>query len=672
MSSSRRTVLLVQLPIPPAGPQPIHANVPLAAGYLKLFARRRGLDGGACEIEILPPALANTLGDQGVVEEILTRRPWLVGFTCYVWNVERTLWIAERLKQARPDLLIVLGGPEVTPDNHWVLNHPAVDYAVIGEGEQTFAELLETLLDGRLGARGEGRGMRGEGSGFRVQGSEDRHRTSSPNPELRTPNPHLSSVIPHPLTPSPRHLVIRAPLANLDEVSSPYLEGILDAADEKVMFLETMRGCKFHCKFCYYPRGYDRVYLLSPEKIAANLRHAAQRGAREIVLLDPTLNQRPDFEGFLRLLAENNPDRQFTFFGELRAEGIDAKTAALLKAANFAEVEVGLQSLDKLTQELMGRRVNLGKFSGGMHALGDAGIRVRVDLILGLPGDTPDSFRSGIAYLHDSGLHSAAQVFNLSILPGTAFREEAGTLGLKYQSRPPYYVLQTPTLSLEDMYTLMDEAQEAFGLEYDPVPPPQLNLPEAGRGPVGFARLDLDSNLEDRPARLPPAAERAQAFTLWLRSADFHSRRQTAAKLIRQVVTDNPHTTLEVILEPTGTGILPVGGMPSRSVGMSSARHGDGDDAMPPSTGEMPMPPGRLTTEALESFLEACHPNASYLDLYYSLHPNRLLGAKRLVVLLPGEERSRPGPEWIDQVSEYATLVWRGEESEGSRPLADW
>jgi hypothetical protein len=72
---------------------------------------------------------------------------------------------------------------------------------------------------------------------------------------------------------------------------------------------------------------------------------------------------------------------------------------------------------------------------------------------------------------------------------------------------------------------------------------------------------------------------------------------------------------------------------------------------------------------ALEAFLEACHPSASYLDLYYSLHPNRLLGAKRLVVLLPGEDRSRLGPEWIDEVGQYATLVWRGDEAEavGSR-----
>ena len=575
-----RHVLLVQLPIPPPGPQAVRHNVPLAAGYLKLFARKRGLENRGYQIEILPPPVANALGDQGLVEELLSREPWLVGFTCYVWNVERTLWIAERLKQARPELGIVLGGPEITADNQWVHDHPAVDYAVVGEGEQTFAELLERKRKAGTGEAGGGK-------------RTDEVESSVPLSAFRFP----------------------LLLTGLDEVSSPYLEGILDAADEQVMFLETMRGCRFRCKFCYYPKGYRRVSLLSPEKIAANLRHAVERGAREVVLLDPTLNQRPDFEEFLRLLARNNPDRQLAFFGELRAEGIDAAKAALLRAANFSEVEIGLQSVDPRAQELMGRKVNLKGFERGARAMLEAGIAVRVDLILGLPGDTADSVRRGIDYLHGSGLYSAVQVFNLSILPGTEFRREAEALGLKHQARPPYYVLQTPTLALEEMYRLMEEAQDAFGLEYDPVGPPSLEVPENASGPVAIARIDLDQG----PAELPPATQRAQAFTLWLRSADFHSRRQAAAALIRQVLADNPHTTLQVILDPTAE-------------------------------------PERLTTRALETFLEACYSSSSYLDLYYGLHPSRLLGAKRLVVLLPHEHRARLGPGWVDQVGQYASL----------------
>ena len=142
--NSRRNVLLAQLPIPPAGIQPIVGNVPLAAGYLILHARLKGLDEHY-EFDILPPPIANSYSDCGLVEEILARQPWMVGFSCYLWNINRTLWICEQLKARRPELLIVLGGPEITSDNAWVLESGTIDYAVIGEGEQTFTELLVAL-----------------------------------------------------------------------------------------------------------------------------------------------------------------------------------------------------------------------------------------------------------------------------------------------------------------------------------------------------------------------------------------------------------------------------------------------------------------------------------------------------------------------------------------------
>src|SRR5205823_1701499 len=125
-----RSVVLVQLPIPPLGPTPVRGNVPLAAAYLKLFAERQGL-GDSYAIELLPAHQANTLGDHALVEAIAARGPWLVGFTCYLWNVERTLWLARELKRRRPGVLVVLGGPEITADNAWVLETPDYDFAVI-------------------------------------------------------------------------------------------------------------------------------------------------------------------------------------------------------------------------------------------------------------------------------------------------------------------------------------------------------------------------------------------------------------------------------------------------------------------------------------------------------------------------------------------------------------
>src|SRR5262245_23872303 len=129
LPTERRTVVLVQLPIPPLGPEPIRGNVPLAAAYLKLFAASRNLDS-YYSIGIVPSVEANTLGDRALVQSLVERRSWMVGFTCYVWNIERTLWIARELKRLQPDVKIVLGGPEITADNAWVLQTEVYDFAV--------------------------------------------------------------------------------------------------------------------------------------------------------------------------------------------------------------------------------------------------------------------------------------------------------------------------------------------------------------------------------------------------------------------------------------------------------------------------------------------------------------------------------------------------------------
>ena len=581
-----RSVLLVQLPIPPAGPTEVVGNVPLAAGYLKMMARQRGLDADF-DIQIFPPTLANNCSDRGIVAAILQRDPWMVGFTCYLWNIDRTIWICQQLKAVRPDLQIVLGGPEITADNGWVLEQSCIDYAVVGEGEQTFCELLTSLK-----------------SGVEEPIAGLWRRTSPAAPAFRQPLPHLN------------------------DISSPYLDGILDAADEEMLMLETIRGCIFKCKFCYYPKSYDALYFVSRDKIIANLKHAADHGAREVVLLDPTLNQRRDFDDFLRLLSDCNPThadgtRQFTYFGELRAEGINVETAKLLRAANFSEVEIGLQSVDPLAQDLMDRRNNLKAFERGVRAMMDAGIRVKVDLIIGLPGDTEASVRRGYEYLSQTGLFTDVQVFNLAILPGTAFRAEAEVLGLKFQPRPPYYVLETPTLNLTQIYGLMQEAQDIFDTDFDPFPPPKLTFDIAPGDPIPVAEFDLDA--EPFVESLPAAEDRTHAFTLRFKSGKWNrSALRRAVSMINCVLTENPHSTLQVLVEPVHDSEL-------------------------------------LKPAFLQELLRACYSTSNYLDRYYGLNPEGLLGSKRLLVILPAEHSPTVSEDWIDSINEFATVLWRGQ-----------
>ena len=509
----------------------------------------------------------------------------MVGFTCFVWNVERSLWLAERIKLARPDVKIVLGGPEITADNRWATEHRAVDRAIFGEGEAAFVQLLASFRDG-------------------------------------------TDFAP-----------VRCPLENLDAVDSPYPEGILEVDPGGTMFLETVRGCRYRCKYCYYAKSDRDLRFLSAERIEANVRYAVERGAGEIFLLDPTINQRPDFDDFLRLLARANPERKLAFSGELRAEGIDRQEAELLRAANFAELEIGLQSVEPTAQRLMNRPVNLDAWAVGVRALMAAGIRVRLDLILGLPGDTADSIRRGIDFLSQFRPEAEMQIFNLSILPGTAFRSEADKLQLKYQAKPPYYVFQTPTLDADRIFSLMEEAQSALGVEFDKPALPTVEQRAEGFNPSVCCGTPICNSAEglnpsarlryidlDDPKSEPPSpADYNLVTTLHLRSADFSRVENRATQLVAEALRSNPHITLQIVLEPLGD-------------------------------------PKHLRFELLEEIFAACYASTSYLDRFYSLQPGHLFGAKRLFVLLEIEERSKIGPAWIEAIAGRAHLLWHGNE----------
>lgn len=556
-------VLLLQLPIPPFGPEAVRGNVPLAGGYLKLYAQR--VKRIAAEIELLPSALADALGDAALVREIADRRPDVLGFACYLWNVERSLFLAEQVKRLLPNVRVVLGGPEITPDNAWVLKHPAVDYAVIGEGEQTFAEMLRYLAET----------IDTQADEPVIAGLWSRSRQEIPPP--------------------------RRQLAHLNDVGRVYLEGILRPETFDSLFLETIRGCVFKCGFCFYPKSFDRLTYMDAELVAANLAIARESGISEVFLLDPTLNQRRDFTEFLRLLAAGNGRRSFTYSAELRAEGIRAEHARLMAEAGFMEVELGLQSVDRTAQALMHRTVNLPAFERGVRAMMDAGIRTRVDLIIGLPGDTADSVRRGLDYLARSGLYSEIQVFRLAVLPGTDFRRRYRELGLEFQPHPPYHVLRTPTLSSEEISDLMREAESLFGTEFDPLP--DLPAPVSGNSSaIGDSSkegtqwaIDLDC---DPPLLLPDTV--GLAHVLRFSSRDFSRHGDAVRRWVAHVLDHNPHCTLWIVFDVAEGGNLP--------------RERD-----------------------LESLLEACYRRPlSYPDWYFSLQPKPgRIGAKRLIIHAP-------------------------------------
>ena len=143
-------VALIQLPVPDPDPTASRANVPLAAGYLKASLQAAQIDAGqgspafsaaSADIRVIPRTLANRGGDAAILRWVHSLGPSLTGFSASMWNIQRNLWFAERIKAADPGILVLMGGPEIVAGAA-VLDSPFVDSFAVGEGGAAFVETM--------------------------------------------------------------------------------------------------------------------------------------------------------------------------------------------------------------------------------------------------------------------------------------------------------------------------------------------------------------------------------------------------------------------------------------------------------------------------------------------------------------------------------------------------
>lgn len=386
---------------------------PLASAYLKC-ALDKDTDS-EFSVKIVPTynSTGMPLGNNKIINTIAEARPNIVGLSLSVWNIERSLYIAKQLKNLLPDINIVAGGPEVAPDNNLLLREQSIDYLVLGEGERTFRNLCRALLK--------------------------ESRIIKPLPGVAYKDSFGFWVWPEP-----------QPLIDpLDEIPSPHLTGALESLYFKLPCIEISRGCIYKCIYCNDHKGYKGVRHFSFDRLTAELQHYWQKGAQHIHLIDPTFSSGSRLEKICEIIRKINRKKKLHFLAELRAEQIDAARADLLKEANFVAVEVGCQSASEDALNNINRYLDKEKFIEGVRLLSDRKIKVAVDLILGLPGDSPEGIKQTCEFLHSLKNQKGVffKVFLLSVLPGTPLRKKAQEYGIKYMRKPPYFISQTPTLS---------------------------------------------------------------------------------------------------------------------------------------------------------------------------------------------------------------------------------
>jgi anaerobic magnesium-protoporphyrin IX monomethyl ester cyclase len=384
----------------------IHTS--LSIRYLKAYAAPE-FDIELAEYTIKDPIM-------NIVTDLYSKKPTILGFSCYIWNIEETIKVIKMLKKIDSSLTIVIGGPEVTYDvREWLERIPEVDYIVIGEGEETFKQLLTKL-------QSEERVNDLSGLAFK---ENDKYVI----------NPQRNKL-------------------DLKELPSPFrFNEDIPHLPKRVTYIETSRGCPFSCQFCLSSievgvRYFDR------EKVKEDIRYLMDNGAKTIKFVDRTFNISRSYamEMFQFLIDEHLPGTVFQF--EITADIMRPEVIEFLNEnapAGLFRFEIGVQSTNDVTNELVMRKQNFSKLKRTVTLVKEGQkIDQHLDLIAGLPEEDYNSFRQTFNDVFEMRPEELQLGF-LKMLRGTGLRLRAEDHGYVYMDHSPYEILRNNILSFEDM-----------------------------------------------------------------------------------------------------------------------------------------------------------------------------------------------------------------------------
>ena len=366
--------------------------------------------------------LINEIGGE-IAESIVCSQPDVIGISTYIWNAGKLPEFMKMLRERLPDTVFVLGGPEASFNaEYWLKN--GADYVLTGEGEYSFPPLLDELSE-RKTAAGAVRGENG-----------------APGTQPET---------------NPGYLPIPKGPVRSNEPIDPYedctIDGCYNITDDRILYLETSRGCPFNCAFCLSAGSGVRFFPLETAK--KQLYKLSKSGAQTIKLVDRTFNCDAGraYELFEYVAGL---DTKCSFHFEVAADMFNERTLELLSRAPPGRIrfEAGLQSFFIPALKASTRRTDLEKAEQNIRALlRGRNIHILVDLIAGLPYETLIDFQNSFDRAYALNPH-ALQLGFLKLLHGSELRRQAAALGIFYSEEPPYVIQNSPWLSAEDVQTL--------------------------------------------------------------------------------------------------------------------------------------------------------------------------------------------------------------------------
>ncbi len=353
---------------------------------------------------------------ENVLAALLAEQPDVIAFSVYLWNRRETLELVDALAVARPQLRLVLGGPEVSFDGPALFHaHPGLTALIRGEGELPLRALLHAW-------------------------QRQKEPGAIPRLLLRTGD-SLQEGPDGPI------------LDSLDDLPSPFALNLVDLT-RGLVYLETSRGCPYSCSFCMSALD-NQVRSFSMKRIYSDLSRLMNSEVPNIKLVDRTFNydaQRA--QEIFRFILEHNRRSHFHF--EIGAHLLDEATLQLLETVpdDMFQFEIGVQSTLPATLASIGRKAPLDTLAENVRRLRRKGnIHLHLDLIAGLPGEGIADFLASIDRVATLKPHHL-QIEPVKLLPGAPLRKQANQHGIRFDPNPPYTVLSTPDMSFDQLERL--------------------------------------------------------------------------------------------------------------------------------------------------------------------------------------------------------------------------
>lgn len=346
------------------------------------------------------------------VDAVYTQKPDVVAATAWLFTHEQLLHIICRVKALMPEVTVILGGPEFLGDNRdYLLHHPQVDAVLRGEGEESFAQWLNVWNTKDAWGAIDGLCYLSDG-GYHDGG--------------------------------------QARVMDFDKLKAPE-ESTLFCWDKPFVQLETTRGCFNSCAFCVSGMG-DPMRTLPIEKIRQRLDRVREKGIRDVRILDRTFNfNLRHATELLKLFCEYHPHLRFHL--EIHPALLPQQLRELLASqpCGLLHLEAGIQSLRQEVLDKCKRKGTLEQALDGLQFLCQlSNVVTHADLIAGLPLYSLQQIYEDITTLAEYKA-GEIQLESLKLLPGTAMRRDARTLGIRYSPLPPYEVLETNDISSKEL-----------------------------------------------------------------------------------------------------------------------------------------------------------------------------------------------------------------------------